>query len=388
MKRYLVVLASFIMMLSYGSFYGWSIVANELIQQYNISLAQSQFIFGSLVGFMGLAMILAGYLQRRLTLRALGMISAVLFAVGYLIASLSNGSFVVLFLGNGIIAGLASGLGYLAALTAPVLWFPERKGLITGIIVSGFGLGAVVFSALSTTMLDACCSILEILRVTGITYGSAIFLSSLSLTVPHNTSSEKPSTPLLFVRDPRFYRLLFGMFLGTFAGLFVVGNLTLFGSQHISDYHVLIWGVSLFSIANSLGRIIWGFVSDSIGARKSIISALSLQALAVFFIGTLPLTSAMYIGLAILVGFSYSSNFVLFPKATAQTFGLNNLSTVYPYVFLGFTLAGLFGPVAFTVLYSITSTLTTITVVASMLSIAGAFLFLLKAHSQAPHLTP
>ncbi|MCX7983773.1 MAG: MFS transporter [Bacteroidetes bacterium] len=379
MRRIFILLASFTMMLCYGSLYGWSIVANELIHQYSISLSQTQFIFGSLVATMGTAMVVAGYIQRYLSMRFLGILSALLFALGSSISSFSNGNFYSIFFGSGIIVGIGSGLGYLAALTVPVLWFPERKGLITGIIVSGFGLGALLFSGIVTWMLDACCSILDIVRLIGFLYGGAIFLSSLTLSVPHAHILPPPSQPLTFIRTPKFYILLIGMFLGTFAGLFVVGNLTLFGAQYIVDYHILIFGVSLFSIANSLGRIFWGFISDTYGAKKSIAAALTFQALAVFLLGLLPLTPLLYISLAMLIGLSYSSNFVLFPKETAHVFGLNNLSIVYPYVFLGFTLAGIVGPLAFTILYSLTATLQSVTFVASTLSGIGALLFIFQA---------
>ena len=189
MRRFLTVFAAFIIMLCLGSVYAWSVIASELMSVYHFSAAQSQIIFGTIIAIFPITMIFVGQLARKLHPRYLGYISGVLFLSGYLLAAHANGHFFLTYLGLGITAGIATGFGYWVSLTIPVQWFPEKKGLITGVAAAGFGLGAVFISAIAEKMLIAGKDVLEVVKFIGIVYGLTVILFS-NLITPNSDLSK------------------------------------------------------------------------------------------------------------------------------------------------------------------------------------------------------
>jgi len=165
MKKYLIVISSFIIMLCLGGVYAWSIIASALIKQYNLSALKTQIIFGALILIFPLTMIFSGKLSSKLKLKYYGYLSGGIFLLGYLIAGFSSGNFLILLIGYGILSGIATGFGYWVSLTAPIQQFPERKGLIAGIAAGGFGLGSVVMSELSKAIIDYNMNILEFIKL-------------------------------------------------------------------------------------------------------------------------------------------------------------------------------------------------------------------------------
>ncbi|MFW5725346.1 MAG: MFS transporter [Bacteroidota bacterium] len=378
MKKHLTLLASFVIMLCIGSVYAWSIIAAELIEHYDFSGSQSQVIFGAVIAIFPVTMILAGRISNRIKHRYYGFISGLLFFLGYLLASHSQGNFIVMLTGVGLLAGIATGFGYWMALTTPVQWFPDRKGLVTGIAAAGFGLGAVFMSLIAERILDSGRDVLQLLKIIGISYGLIIFvLSNLIYQAPGAPGIQLErikATP--FIRTPIFRKLFLGIFLGTFAGLLIIGSLRIIGGQYDISNHNLVLGVSLFAMANFSGRLTWGFLSDHWGASISIFSALLLQALAIVALNLFTLTDISYMILSVLIGFGFGGNFVLFAKESAQVFGLQNLGIIYPYVFIGYAIAGFAGPLSGGFLYDLTGSYTNAIYLASGISLLGSLLFL------------
>lgn len=372
------VLASFIIMLCLGGIYAWSIIVPELKQMYHWSAVQSQLIFGVLIAVFPATMILAGRLQQRLNARFQAILSALFFGSGYLLSSYSNGNFVMILLGIGVLAGIGTGFGYLTALTVPVKWFPEKKGLMTGIASAGFGLAAVILTYLIENALLDGLSLMEIFRRIGLGYGLLILTVSFFIRTPA-TSTQITLSPAGSMLKTRHFLLLFtGIFFGTFAGLLVLGNLSPIGAEQGVEKHILMVGVSVFAIANFAGRLSWGWISDTLSTRLCIIVALLFQGTSIFLMGYLPLTSSIYLLLSALIGFGFGSNFVLFAKESAQHFGVANLGTIYPYVFMGYAIAGIFGPLTGGYMFDLTASYHYASFVAAGMSVAGAVLFLLS----------
>lgn len=378
MRRYLTVFASFVIMLCIGSVYAWSIIASELIKYHDFSASQSQIIFGTLIAIFPVTMIFVGRIGEKLKSRYISYISGLLFFVGYLLASLSNGSFILIFLGVGVLAGIATGFGYWASLTTPIQWFPEKKGLITGIAAAGFGLGAVVMSAIAERVLLSGKDVLQLLAIIGVSYGLVIVLMSNLISQNALIVTEKAVNAKEFIRSKIFKKLFFGIFLGTFAGLLIIGSLKIIGGQFNISTHYLVVGVSVFAVANFLGRLLWGLMSDYLGASLSIFLALLVQAIAILLLNIVQLSVVSYLVLAFFIGFGFGGNFVLFAKETAQLFGVKNLGIIYPYVFLGYAIAGIAGPFSGGFLFDISGTYSWAIYLASILSLVGSLLFLLQ----------
>ncbi len=378
MKKYLTVFAAFIIMLCLGSVYAWSLIASELMSGYNFSATQSQIIFGTIIAIFPTTMIFVSQLARKIHTRYLGYISGFLFFSGYILAGNANGNFMLTYLGLGIIAGIATGFGYWISLTIPVQWFPQKKGLITGVAAAGFGLGAVFMSAISEKILLSGKDVLELIQFIGIAYGITVILCS-NLIIPKNPISHTATIHVKIrevIANKIFAKLFAGIFLGTFAGLLIIGSLKIIGEQSNINNHILILGVSLFAASNFLGRLTWGFLSDYIGASFSIFLALLIQSIAIFSLNIFELSDAMYLILSFLIGLGFGGNFVLFAKETAQVFGVQKLGLIYPYVLLGYAIAGIAGPALGGILFDFSDSFFYAILLASFMSLVGSLLFL------------
>lgn len=377
-SKFLTVSAAFIIMICLGGVYAWSLIASELMSVYNFTATQSQLIFGTIIAIFPTTMIFVGQLARKIHTRYLGYISGFLFLSGYTLAGNANGNFMLTYLGLGIIAGIATGFGYWISLTIPVQWFPEKKGLITGIATAGFGLGAVFMSALSESMLLRGKDVLELIQIIGVSYGVTVIIFS-NLITPKNQFTGTVTTNIKIkdvIASRIFGKLFTGIFLGTFAGLLIIGSLKIIGEQSNINNHVLIVGVSLFAASNFLGRLTWGFLSDYIGANLSIFLALLIQSMAIISLNIVTHTDATYMILSFLIGFGFGGNFVLFAKETAQVFGMQRLGVIYPYVLLGYAIAGIAGPALGGILFDFSDSFFYAIILASVMSLVGSLLFL------------
>lgn len=377
-KKILNVLASFFIMLCIGGVYAWSIVASELIEQFNYSISQTQVVFGTIIAVFPVTMIFVGRLTGLIRFRYLGYIAGVLFFFGYLLAGKSQGDFLLILLGIGILAGIATGFGYWLSLTISVKSFPERKGLVTGIVTAGFGLGAVIMSEVCEILLNNNWSIMDIYELFGIAYGLIIIAFSSLISYRQTSLQTTRATVITQVSKnaAMFIKLLTGIFLGTFAGLFVIGSLTIIGAQSNVDNHYLNLAVSVFAISNFLGRLFWGVISDYFGANLSIFLALLAQAIAIYSLNVVDFSHTSFLINAALIGLAFGSNFVLFAKETSQVFGVDNIGTIYPYIFLGYSIAGISSPVIGGFIFDISGSFFHSILIAACMSLAGSLLFL------------
>jgi MFS transporter, OFA family, oxalate/formate antiporter len=376
MKKYLTTFSSFIIMLCLGGVYAWSITAAELIEKYGFSTTQTQLIFGTVIAVFPVTMIFAGRLAGKVKARILAYISAILFLAGYLLAGFSGGNFYIIFFGVGILAGIGTGFGYLVSITVPVTWFPEKKGLITGIAAAGFGLGAILMSTVAEMVLQSGRDIFTLFVVIGVSYGLLIFLFSNFIFQPVLLVTAKKFIKPGFLSSKAFRKLFIGIFLGTFSGLLIIGNLKILGGQSNLTEHMLIMGVSFFAVSNFMGRLFWGFISDYTGAGINIFFALTLQALGILLFGYLNLNDYLYLLLSVMIGFGFGGNFVLFAKETANMYGIMNLATIYPYVFTGYAIAGIAGPLSGGMLFDYFGNYIYAVLLAAVISFSGGLLFL------------
>ncbi|MDZ7372236.1 MAG: MFS transporter, partial [candidate division KSB1 bacterium] len=335
-----------------------------------------QIIFGFLIAIFTLTMVLAGKLELKIGTRGLGILSAVFFSAGYFIAGFSRGNFALIWLGIAVFAGMGTGFGYLASLTAPVRWFPEKKGLITGIAAAGFGLAATLLSLLIQFLLKSGKGILQISFIIGALYGTIILVFAFFLNSPRAVERAVQQAQKDFYKSIQFWRLLIGIFLGTFAGLLVIGSLKSIGLvKQIDDADKLAAAVSIFAVANFLGRIGWGYLSDRLGSALTIFLALSFQAVSIFLLGMVT-NELFYLVCSAMIGFGFGGNFVLFARETGQIYGVDNLGRIYPFVFLGYGIAGIFGPLTAGALFDWTQTYDLAITIASIMSLAGALIYL------------
>ncbi len=385
----LILLSCILIQMCLGGLYAWSSFVPALTGSHGLSTAETQVIFGALIAVFTVTMVLAGRGLGRRGPRVFSGAAGVLFAAGYLIASASGGAFLFLLLGIGIVGGAATGLGYVSALTTCMRWFPAHRGLVAGLAVGGFGGGAVLLAALTETLFAQGLDVLAVFRWVGVCYGAAILLAALPLRFPEPEGADQHGlSPLLppVLHDLFFWALVVGMFFGTLAGLLVIANLKpLALSRGISSGWAAA-AISAFAVGNSVGRIIWGWISDRLGIRTI---PLSLAFLALTLFGLLPEEgrATALVAVSAAIGFGFGSCFVVYAAQVAARYGSHRVATVYPLVFLAYGVSGLAGPLLGGWLYDITESYllaTWISIGALIGGLLGSRWLLYRSKSSAP----
>ncbi len=373
MMRAAILLASVSIQMCIGGLYAWSSLVPSLKDSYGLTTAQTQLIFGSLIAVFTLSMIYAGRLLEQRGPKLVAGIGGVLFGSGYVMASLSGGSFLWMFWGISVVAGIGTGFCYVCALAMCLGWFPERKGLATGVGVAGFGGGAILLSRLVNMLFEQNMDVLVVLRWMGgicgvIILGAALLLKRVPSAGPPSFDSRLMGQSL--VRDRFFWALVVGMFCGTSAGLLVIGNLTPIALAIGFSPAVATTAIGAFALGNAGGRIVWGWIADKSGPG---VITLSLAVLALAICGLLPIStrSGNFPTLAMLVGFGFGGCFVVYATQTASRYGIDRVASIYPFVFLAYGLGGIVGPWIGGCLYDMTESYTPAVVTAVGIVLSG-----------------
>ena len=343
-NRWIILSAGCLIQSILGGIYAWSTFVPYLMKSYRLSAGQCGFIFGVTILTFTSVMILSGWV---LTKKGPGLaagIGAGLFTGGYLLASTSKGSFPLLLLSLGVVVGAGIGFGYVCPLSVGMKWFPKKRGLVTGVAVAGFGGGAVLLSTIGEHLLLGGMDILIFFRWFAICLGVLLFGAAILLADPPSAKASA-SVPydLSAVFTWPFGLTSIGMFAGTFAGLLIIGNLTLLVMKAGLTEAQAVVSVSIFAIGNALGRIVWGQLFDHL-VYKSV--PLSLGSFAVISgLLLLPLPHWFLLVCSGLLGFGFGANFVIYASALSRNFGTTLFPRLYPICFLAYGVAGLVGPV-------------------------------------------
>ena len=372
-----ILIPAVLIQLCLGSIYAWSKFQTALISDtgvYNWEKLFTQLPFTFGLAFFAIAMIFAGRWQDRVGPKKVATVGGILLGIGYLLAGFvdiiapSNELLGFIWLAStyGIIGGVGIGFAYVCPIATLVKWFPDYKGLITGVAVAGFGLGAFFLLYIEEFLILSIGNgnIGLAFWVLGILFLIIVVVSAQYLINPPKgwtpagftpqptkmtIKGKKDYEPLEMIKTPQFW-LLWGMFiLAASAGLMTIGNVTTFigntlENQGILEYSVLaVTAGSLLAIFNSAGRIVWGAVSDRLGRIITMILMFGTLGVAMFFFGIQTEYLLLLIG-ACTIGFCFGGNFALFPSATDDYFGTKNLGRNYGIVFTAYGIAGALGP--------------------------------------------
>lgn len=320
------------------------------------------------------AMVFAGRAQDRFGPRLVASIGGVLVGLGMLTASFNDmsagGSHLPIILGFGLLTGAGIGLGYASATPAAIKWFhPSRKGLITGLVVAGFG-AASIYTAPLTKALIASSGPQGMFRMLGIGFFLAtVLLAQLLKNPPDGYVAEVPAkvkaaqaaapasmapaavkgdyTWQEMVRRPQFYLLWFMYAFAAFAGLMMIGIISKVAPEQLGDpKFAATWGFTLtvaLAIGNGLGRPLAGIVSDRIGRTNTMIIVFLMQAVLVGYLLGISHTITLLLLVAAGIGAMYGSNLTLFPAATFDFFGTKNAGVNYGLVFTAWGVGGAAG---------------------------------------------
>lgn len=380
MNRNLVVIGAIMIQLALGAIYAWSVYTKSL-REAGWSKQETQMVFSAGLALFAIVMVIAGrFLQHpKVGPRKLAMASGFVLSVGYILAGIFGAeNFTTTFIFVGIIGGAGIGLGYVVPIAVGIKWFPDKKGLITGLAVAGFGFGATLWMTLADKLGPiGGGELLKNLGVSGtfIAFGIAYFIlveiGSYWMTFPPDgwkpegwnppqadksktVAGSVTLTSWEMLRTPQFYLILLTFAFGASAGLMSIGLMKLWPMEAMEAHGIpkdqasaaatLAMAV-FFALFNGLGRIIWGMISDKIGRRRSIIIMAATQGVFVFLFQWMAGNEYTLYLFAMLIGFNFGGNFALFPTITADIFGTKYVGMNYGWVFLAYAIGGIFGPI-------------------------------------------
>lgn len=373
MNRGLVVVGAILIQLALGAIYAWSVFTPDL-KAAGWSSTDTQWVFAVGLASFAVFMVFAGKKLKTWGPQKLAILGGLILGLGYTLAGLFGGTdFWALVLLIGLVGGAGIGLAYVVPIAVGMQWFPDKKGMITGLAVAGFGFGAMGWVKLAGTWgnLIANVGLSSTFIIYGIAFAVMVIIGGMWMKFPPqgwlpegyklpeaSTDNSKPAAGKNFTSNEmlktyQFYLIFLTFVFSAGAGLMSIGLMKLYPMQALMDSGMSeaaasgVAGTAMavfFSLANGLGRILWGTMSDKLGRKTSIIIMTATQGiLVILFTFMAGNEILLYIG-ATLIGFNFGGNFALFPTMTADTFGAKNVGQNYPFVFLAYGVGGIVGP--------------------------------------------
>lgn len=372
-NRGFVVLGAILIQLALGAIYAWSVFTPSL-KAAGWSSENTQWVFALGLASFALFMVFAGKKLNSWGPRTLSWIGGIILGAGYLLAGIFGGtSFPALLILIGLIGGMGIGFAYVVPIAVGMRWFPDKKGMITGLAVAGFGFGAMLWVKLAGSWghLIADLGLSSTFTIYGIAFAAMVIIGGIWMKFPpadwkpegfEKTDAAKDN-PVVSTKDftsnemlgkVQFYLIFLTFVFSAGAGLMSIGLMKLYPMQALMESGIsetaasAISGTAMavfFSLANGLGRILWGLLSDKLGRRRSIIIMTAVQGITVILFTYMAGNEILlYLG-ATLIGFNFGGNFALFPTITADTFGAKNVGQNYPFIFLAYGVGGILGPI-------------------------------------------
>ncbi len=361
-----VVIAGLTINLALGVLYSWSIFKDAIYDSmlkgeeggFDWSVAALNDPYAVCILVFAFTMILAGRIQDKKGPGVTAAIGGLLVGAGFSLLYFTT-SYVLWVLGFGVLAGIGIGFGYASATPPAFKWFPSSKsGLIAGIVVSGFGIAPVYIAPLATWLVGAY-GIHNTMLILGIAFMVIVTAASTFLkNPPADFIPQEPAKklhpekaiahgsgldlgPSKVLRLPSFYLVWIILFIGSGAGLMVIGSISGMAQNSLGEAAFL--AVAVIAIGNASGRVIAGFISDKIGRVLTLFILLVFQAslmfLSAFLIGEQ--TSALLIVLfATFIGFNFGTNLSLFPTFTKVFWGMKNFGVNYGMVLTAWGVGG------------------------------------------------
>lgn len=318
-----------------GATYSWSVYVDPLknltgLLQGVVQLPFSLFYFC----FPATLIVSSMFLLPKFGPRWCAMLGGAIFGGGWLLAMLGTESFGFTVIGIGLLGGIGAGLAYIVPITVCLEWFPRHRGLVTGIAVAGFGGGAAIVSLMAGILINRYgITPFTTFGVFGAMFMVTTMLCALSMKAgPDRIEGTVSRLGIMEIVSRREFRILYvAMCAGLATGFAVNANLReLYGGLSLRTG---ILGVSLFAVANALGRIGWGFASDRMRTSSVVIANLIAQTCVTLGAVWLTDTSTGFLCFAFLVGFNYGGVLVVYVSAVSRMWKTEHVGQVYGLLF-------------------------------------------------------
>ncbi|EPC12774.1 OFA family MFS transporter [Lacticaseibacillus paracasei] len=356
-RRYLVAIGGILLHLMIGSVYAWSVFTGPIAKQTGWALSSVTVAFSIAIFFLGMSAAFMGRLVERFGPRLTGTVAALLYGSGILLTGLAVQleSLPLLYIGYGVVGGLGLGAGYVTPVSTIIAWFPDKRGLATGMAIMGFGFAVMLTGPIAQNLI-AGIGLVPTMYVLGTAYllimltaaqvirkprpgevPAADIAKSVSLTGTAMTANQAVKT-----RSFRYLWLMF--FINITCGIGLVAVASPMAQQQTgmsaATAAMMVGVVGLF---NGFGRLAWATLSDLIGRplTYTLIFTVDVAMLA----GILVFSSPLLFGIALcLIMSCYGAGFSVIPAYLGDVFGTKQLGAIHGYVLTAWAVAGVVGP--------------------------------------------
>jgi|HubBroStandDraft_5_1064220.scaffolds.fasta_scaffold00962_8 OFA family oxalate/formate antiporter-like MFS transporter len=385
MNRWLIALAGIVVMLCLGTVYSWSIFTNSLISGFGWTSQAATLPFELAIFFLGIGAVIGGRWQDRVGPRTVTITGVVIWGAGVLLAGLGTAHLGAwwLYLTYGVIGGLGNGMAYVTPVAMVTKWFPDKRGLGSGLVVMGFGLGAFVYNQIvpriaafasaaksagayiaardaaikAGTTFDPAPyrlspeqigSVMMVFVISGIVFIILGGLCAMLLRNPPEAAASAAAaggaTPGEVLRTPQFYGLWLLLFLNVTAGILIISNavpIIIELTKATAAVAAPLYGI--VAIFNGLGRFFWGSLSDRIGRNTAYVAMYLIQAVIFFLLGGIHTLGLIALCFAVVL-LCYGGGFGVMPSFNADYFGTRFLGQNYGMILTAWGLGGVVGP--------------------------------------------
>ena len=357
-NRWSIAVAGVIIQIALGAVYAWSVFRIPLTKAFGWTISQVTLAFTIAILTLGFASFVGGVWMRRSGPRAVAIAAGIFYGVGIFLASFSGGHLYWLYFSYGLLGGIGLGLGYIVPVATLVKWFPDRRGMITGIAVAGFGAGALITAPIASRLIVSV-GVLRTFAILGIVYFFAVTIPALFMKDPppnyrpagwtpsasqQKQRSAKTCTLPEALRTWQWYGLWALLFLNTSAGISIISQAAAMTQEITRVTAVVAAGlVGIISIANGSGRFLWAWFSDLVGRRAVFFSMFIIQAILFSLLPRIQSFAAFSV-VCFVILLCYGGGFGTMPAFAADYFGAENVGSIYGLMLTAWGFAGVFGP--------------------------------------------
>jgi len=357
-NRWIIAIAGIVMQIALGAVYAWSVFRIPLTQSYGWSVSQVTQIFELAIFMLGFAAFAGGLWMKRSGPRGIAAAAGLCYGLGWVLAGQAGGNLLLLTLSYGVLGGIGLGLGYIVPLATLIKWFPDKRGLITGITVAGFGAGALITAPVAQRLI-ASFGVSEAFTILGVIYfilvsGSAVFMRNppegyrpAGWNPPVKQQQQQAGNDYTLgaaLKTWQWYGLWAILFFNTLAGISIISQAAPLAQETTHVSVVVAAGlVGIISIANGAGRFLWAWGSDFIGRTRVFQVMMLTQAIVFFLLSQVHSFGALAV-LAFIVLLCYGGGFGTMPAFAADFFGSRNVGSIYGLMLTAWGFAGVCGP--------------------------------------------
>ena len=359
MNRWHRVAGGVAMNLCLGAGYVYSVFLTPLQREFGWTRSQLSAAFTIFIACIAAGVLAGGRWQDRRGPAVVSLTGAVLFSSGIFLSRYTNG-LAWLYGCFGVLVGFSSGVAYTCPLSVGMKWFPERRGLVTGIMVMGYGAGGALVAPLAGYLIHRS-GWRETFAILGAGFLAVTVSGSFLLRNPPGEwrppgwsppagegGGGRPCREFLpaeLLRTGVFYRMWIAYAFGTAAGLMVIGHLAAWAQGAGFSARDAAVAVGVLSVGNGCGRVASGWMSDHIGRPRTLALVMAATA-ALLLLAPGISTRSLLFPAVFLIGYCYGSQLAVFPSTTADFFGMRNLGNNYGLLLTAWGTAGIIGPMA------------------------------------------